>query len=79
MTMTKVLWQNKDAAQTYRLGRFRPKGEQVAVQEIDHLWSDGGHDNIGYLKSCDHLNKIEVRGDNCVEIAEKIVKMLNNP
>ena len=73
-----VLWHSTPGEKVWKLGTkhidFSVDG--CDWQEIDYTWKDNGN-HLGHARSCDHSEKITVRGDDCTEIAQRIVDFLN--
>lgn len=67
---------DKRRPNVFKLGDYRPydaRNDLKAVQNIDWILEPGEHiaDN--------HYGKVQVFGDDCVAIAERIVALLNAP
>lgn len=86
--MGRILWRGKRGRKVWSLGdRFSPPhkrrlgdvpwlGGDMPCQSIDHKWNDDG-DHTGHITDCNHSIKIAVNGDDCTELAERIVNFLN--
>lgn len=76
--MGKVLWRGKRGRKIWSLGdRFTPTPlGHMPSQSIDYKWNDDG-DHLGHITDPDHGIKIVVNGDDCTELAERIVNFLN--
>ena len=65
------------AYKIWRLGEYTEarRGEK-ATQQIDHIWT--GRPTLAQTAgNSDHYSKIAIYGKDCVSVAEKIVRMLN--
>ncbi len=71
------MWQGKRGPKVWRMGNWEKKpGADVPTQHIDFVWLDGG-DHTGHIIDPDHGGKIAVHGDDCREVAARIVEALN--
>ena len=76
---SKIMWQGKRGPKVWRMGNWEKKpGADVPTQHIDFVCLDDG-DHTGHITAPDHGGKIAVHGDDCHEVASRIVELLNDP
>jgi hypothetical protein len=64
------------AVLNWKLGDHLPKGDQLETQAIDLAWIGEPSKSQSFAHR-DHASKIEIYGDDCVSIAERIIRALN--